>query len=77
MGLLNYLGGRGRDGIASASDGLITISSHAVRRYSRGAFESDHLRATNATWSLVAFHAGREALRGDRDMYDRDGTTGK
>ena len=34
-----------RDGIASASAGLITISSHAVRRYSRGAFESDHLHA--------------------------------
>ena len=80
MGLLNYLGGRGRDGIASASDGLITISSHAVRRYSRGAFESDHLHAveaSHATWSLVAFHAGREALRGNRDLYDRDGTTGK
>ena len=34
-----------RDGIASASAGLITISSHAVQRYSRGAFESDHLHA--------------------------------
>ena len=31
--------------------------------------------AVDATWSLVAFHAGREALRCDRDMYDRDGTT--
>ena len=31
--------------------------------------------AVDATWSLVAFHAGREALRGDRDMYDRDGPT--
>ena len=39
------------------------------------AFESDHLHVVDATWSLVAFHAGREAFRGDRDMYDRDGPT--
>ena len=27
--------------------------------------------------SLVAFHAGREALRCDRDLYDRDGPNGQ
>ena len=50
-----------RDGIASASAGLITISSHAVRRYSRGAFESDHLRAVSRRghWS----HATQDAKR--------------
>ena len=53
--------GRNDDPIPDA--GLRTCwNFSAVRRYSRGAFESDRLHAVDATWSLVASHTGTAFL---------------